>query len=236
MKALRYFTYPLFALVGLISISSCASLYIPNSVNAPLLTSKNEATITANTGMNGWDLQTAYSPINHLGIMVNASGSPILSKTNGYHGHKYAEGGLGFTTSFGSSGVFEIYSGYGYGTWQSKSNVTVNGKTKTDMVEGVGTRFFIQPSIGAKRDDFEHAFSLRVISTEFRDVRYDNNTTLHNRFGTYLEPVYTLRVGGGSVLFQSQVGGSLPLSTATTKIKYRPFLMSLGVIWRIGNR
>jgi len=230
-----YAKYPLMVLTIATLLSSCASLYIPNSVNTPLLTSKNEATISANTGMNGWDFQAAYSPLNHLGIMLNASGAPILSKSNSYHGHKYIEGGLGFNTSFGNSGVFEIYTGGGYGTSQSKSNITVNGDTKTDKVEGVGARYFIQPSIGAKRNGFEHAFSLRGVYTEFHDVRYDNYTTLHTRFGTYIEPAYTIRFGGRNLLFQSQVGASLPLSTETTEIKYRPFMMNLGIIWRIGS-
>lgn len=225
----------LFSLIIIALLNSCSSLYIPNSINAPLLTSKNEATITVNTGMNGWDLQAAYSPLSHLGLMINTSGSPILSKTNGYHGHKYAEGGLGFTTSFGSKGVLELYSGAGLGNSESQSKVTVNGNSSTEKVQGMVTRYFVQPSIGVKNDNAEFAFSTRGVYAEFYNVRYGNSTDLNYRYGTYFEMAFTMRKQMGNLMFQSQIGASLPLSPETTKIKYRPLLMSFGLTWRIGN-
>ncbi len=222
-------------LCGLALLSSCASLYVPNSVNAPLLTEKNEVAITANTGMNGWDLQAAYSPVHHFGIMLNTSGSPVFSESQGYHGHKYLEGGLGFTTGYATAGVFEFYGGMGYGSGRTKSNYTSNGNTRSDKVEGEGFRYFVQPSVGIKKESFEFAFTLRGVYAEFVNVKYDNYSTLHERFGSYVEPVFTIRAGAGKIKFHSQAGFSLPVSSATTNIRYRPLIMNLGVIWRIGN-
>ncbi len=220
----------------IILLHSCASLYVPNSVNTPLLTEKNEATINVTTGMNGWDLQTAYSPFKHLGIMINTSGSPKLNNSGSYHRHAFAEGALGFTTKTGSDGVFEIYMGGGYGTIETKSKVIVNGNSNIDKVSGQGTRYFIQPSIGVKKSNVEFAFTIRGVYTELDHVVYNNSVTSTTRSGGFIEPAFTIRNGEGRFMFQTQVGGSIPFNLNTNDIRLRPFIMSFGFCVRLGKQ
>lgn len=209
---------------------------MPNSVNAPLLSSKNQAVINFTGGMNGWDLQGAYSFTNHLGVMLNASGAPILNpKGKSYHGHKYAEGGLGGLFTFKENGVFDFYAGVGYGDIKTKSNFTLDGEGKTDKVEGNGYRYFVQPSIGFKKSKFEFAFSLRGVFLDLDNIRYNNSTILYQKEGMFIEPVFTFRVGGPKIKFQAQIGGSLPMQSSSLGIKYRPLLMSVGISWRLGE-
>ena len=233
---MKFQTY-LFLIFFIALLNSCASLYIPNSVNTPLFTERNEATINANVGMNGWDLQAAYSPIKHVGIMVNSSGSPKLRGSNSsFHSHAFLEGALGFSSRVGEKGVIELYAGAGQGNIETRSKVIVNNNAKYDQVKGEGTRLFIQPSFGLKSSESEFSFSLRCIYNDLINVSYDNSTDLVKRSGTFIEPTVTLRRDKGKIMLQSQVGASIPFNLSSNNIRLRPFILSVGICYRIGKK
>src|SRR5688572_358912 len=60
----------------ILMLSSCTHYYyMPNSQNIPLFEGRNEArlSVKAATGdeVNATEVQAAYSPVNHLGVMLN---------------------------------------------------------------------------------------------------------------------------------------------------------------------
>ena len=218
----------------LLLLSSCASLYVPNTVNSPLLTEKKETAINLSYGMNGFDLQGAYAMTNHIGLMVNTSASPLLNPNGkSFHGHLFAEAGLGCMFQFGESGVFDFYTGGGYGNIKSKSNVVLDGKSNIDEAEGNGYRYFIQPSIGFKKSNFQFAFSLRGVLLDLDNVWYQNSTQYTQEEGMFVEPTFNIRVGKKRVMFQSQIGLSMPIEPSATEIRYRPLMVSLGLCMRL---
>jgi len=136
----------------------CAPLYTPNIIHAPLFLQKNDADIQLGIGTCGYDAQVAYAPTNYLGVMVNSSfKNKETTDTNFYHKHNFLEVGLGYYGKIGAAGRFECYAGYGNAQAESFMDGFYG------LVKGRYNRFFIQPSIGAKTDVFEGAFSLRVV-------------------------------------------------------------------------
>ncbi|CAG5087661.1 hypothetical protein CRYO30217_03540 [Parvicella tangerina] len=202
-----------------------------------MITEKQEASVTVSTGMNGFDLQGAYAPINHLGVMVNMSGSPALTPSaKSSHRHAFAEAGAGFFAGIGEHGVIDLYGGWGLGNVRTKSHTTVNGNGHSDFVSGRSYRYFLQPSIGVKKDAFQFCFSMRTSYLDAYEIWNSEDDTAPSAGEVYfVEPVLTLRAGKDHLLFHSQVGFSGPLSTEGATVKLRPLIMNIGLTWRIGN-
>jgi len=219
----RSLFFLLYAFVVLI-LNSCAPAYIPNVLNAPLLTNKNEVQVAIHAGTSGFDPQVAYAITNHFGVMVNASFLDETSdSTDSYHKHGFAELGAGYFTNFASRFKFEIFGGAGFGKisalydnnkWISRSQVDV-------------TRYFIQPSLGitSKVVDFG-------ISTRFSLVSMKQETA--NVTGLMFEPAATLKLGWDHLKAMAQIGVSAPL-TKDVGFNYQPFLFSLGLQANFGK-
>lgn len=223
----------LFSILIIINVCSCASLYVPNTMNVPLFTEKSEKLISVNTGMNGWDLQGAYALTNHVAIVTNASWSPPTQQDgSNFHTHTFVEGGAGYFMKTGESWVFDVYGGYGWGSVASRMDYVFNGNNQTDRVSGYYNRVFIQPSIGLKRNYIELAFSLRGVFLDAYDIKFDNSTELNTAQAAHTEGAFTLRVGKEKLFGHLQVGASIPV-TNSASIKYRPFMFSLGMTLRL---
>ncbi|HRC89903.1 MAG TPA: hypothetical protein PK910_07795, partial [Bacteroidales bacterium] len=96
----RQLSFLLCAFVALI-INSCAPAYVPNVLNAPMLTNKNEVQAAVYIGTSGFDPQIAWAPTNHIGVMANASFMNSTSdSTENYHKHNFFEFGAGYYTAF----------------------------------------------------------------------------------------------------------------------------------------
>lgn len=162
----------------ILTFTRCTKIYYkPNAVNAPCLYAKGQGTLTvsgsllpiitaANDSIHVLDVQGAYSPIAHLGIIVNhstarysiAQEDSSLGKVNGTG--NLTEAGAGYYRSYGK-GKFkllgDIYAGYGAGRLHSDINAHIN-------------RIFIQPGIGITSPYFDVFFKYRIAGTKFSRV------------------------------------------------------------------
>lgn len=207
-----------------IALQSCTPAYIPNTLNTPLFENKNEFKATINGGINGSDVHLAYTPINHLGIMLNGS---FMNKTDSsnYNRHAFGELGFGYYTALGLA-RFEVYGGYGIGGVDSyfKSNLF------TKNAQAIYHRIFIQPSIGIGSDFADLAFTTRFVFVNM----HLNSTTLETyntgKLDTFFEPAITARFGYKYIKFFMQFGLSIPLIDMNENIyEYEPFIIALGI-------
>jgi phosphoserine phosphatase len=77
MKVLGSIYQVLFLILAL--LNSCATAYIPNTVNTPLLTNRKEFQAAIYAGTSGFDPQLTYAVSDHIGIMLNGSFANVTS-------------------------------------------------------------------------------------------------------------------------------------------------------------
>lgn len=212
-----------FVLFFIMSMSACAPIYTPNVIHAPLFSEQHDADVQIGMGTCGYDAQVAYAPTNFLGVMVNSSfKNKDVSDTNYYHKHSFIEAGVGYFGKINEAGRYECYVGYGNGSAQNYNDFFYG------YVHGNYNRFFIQPSIGAKTDVFDGAFSLRVVYVDMYKISRDIGYNRSQLSLFYFEPVITARVGYKFVKFFAQAGFSIPVEN---DVKYTdsPFILNIGM-------
>jgi hypothetical protein len=226
--------------VGLCSLllGGCARYYYqPNTVNAPLLSDKNQLHIAGTIGggeetydnRSGnrllMDIQGAFSPVRHLGIMANYSTwNYWADRIDVPAGHVDAHASLGeigvgtyFTRGNKDRAQFvgEIYAGFGKGNLESDVDLKVN-------------KFFIQPGLGLRHKVIDAAFHLRYSMINYYDLNSNGRNMQylidHNLFDPYrnegiedglkvfIEPSFTLRTGYKFLRFQMNWTLSAPIS------------------------
>lgn len=197
--------------------TGCAKvMYVPNSINVPLLKEKNEFSAT----ISFTDYQFAYAISQNIGLMLNGyvnssiySGinytDPLsdysLSSSNYSTSRNLIEGGVGYFTPLDEGIMFETYVGFGSGKLSydrddNNNSLNTNYKYSTEF-----SRIFIQPSIGYTNDFFDIAFSARVVKLDFNNIETKNYNTnmlaqeqINNLDKTsyyFIEPAVTVRLG-----------------------------------------
>lgn len=198
-------------------MSSCSRYYYkPNGVNAPMLTAANDLHLSANAtnDVAFVNLQAAYSPVNHLGIIANIStysykaDSPDVTAGNVDASAHLAELGVGYYYSTGNRAklVYDIYGGIGNGSMKSDVNMSA-------------VRGFIQPGVGIRTKYFEASFNYRLsciryynLNTNGHDSNYlsqqhlinDNGRRIDNTAYLFAEPSITIRGGYKFIKVQMQ--------------------------------
>ncbi|MEO1254934.1 MAG: hypothetical protein AAFY41_08620, partial [Bacteroidota bacterium] len=122
MKNLIYFG----AIIALSPFISCSPAYIPNKVNAGLLTDKGELHAEIATGTSGYDPQVAYAVTENMLVLANASfkDTPFESTLSigdddfdydGTQKLRSYELGAGYYRTSKDGFVLELVAGYGLG-------------------------------------------------------------------------------------------------------------------------
>lgn len=222
MKTRNLFFLFLFSLV--IIINSCAPAYVPNVVNAPLLTNKGEVQVSLHAGTSGFDPQAAYAITNHLGIMANASFMNSTSDTtNNYHKHGFIEMGAGYFTNFGGRFKFETFAGYGAGKIEAYyENEHWDSYSQADV-----SRYFIQPSLGITSKVIDFGISARLAFVNLKQGDLSEGALM-------VEPAATLKFGWDHIKAVAKVGLSVPADKSIT-FNYQPFMISLGLQGNFGK-
>jgi hypothetical protein len=211
----------------LVFFISCAPVYIPNTVNAPLFSGKGEFNLGAHTGTNGIDIQTAYAFTDHLGIMIN--GSFMTNDTSQYgdhHKHTFGELGLGYYNKLGSVFRVETFAGFGMGRASAYDSFFFI-VPQAIIADGHYSRIFVQTSIGASTDFFDGGLTLRGCYVNFYKYTYGGTDFSHKDDDFFFEPVLFARIGWKYIKFQTQFGLSVPMND--NLINYQPFMMSFGL-------
>ncbi len=218
----------------LVVAASCAPVYIPNQVNAPLLTGQNEIQVAGSIGSNGADVQAAYAVTDEIGVMANFSAQKKgESSSSDYHKHMFKEIGLGYQTPMGRNGVFDIYAGVGSGTSSSRDSYTWFG-SQSVAADGNYRRIFIQPSAGRRGTGLHAALSTRLAWVTFTKFESGGNTVKKNYTQFYIEPVVTTRLGFENFKFQTQIGLSLPLDHNRT-FEHQPVIFNIGLFLNLNH-
>lgn len=205
------------------ALSSCAPSYIPNKINAPLLTSKGEFKGGISTGSSGIDPQFAYAVSSHIALMLNGSFATTNDTSDTYEKHQFAEIGVGYFSEMGSPNFYyEVYGGIGCGSLESKD--------KTDLFSSRAnvhnTRLFIQSNIGYVSRNFECGISNRIVAANIKEMASTKSCT-------YYEPAFTFKAGCRSLKAVFQIGVSLPLTDSPS---YEPIISSIGLEVKLGNK
>ncbi len=218
----------LFYIILILVIAGCAEDYVPSKANTPLLSKANEFQAKATVGVSGADLQAAYSPIKHFGIMLNGN----LSSREGtlkteYHKHQYIEGGIGYYYPFNVKYRFEIFGVYGIGEIEGYNS-------KSHYISGFSdiNKIFIQPAIGMVNPGYEIGFSGRFgvlnITNPSPDIIGSGN------YYPVVEPALTVKMGVQLIKPVIQMGYSFVLINKDNAFFSRkPFYITVGVHFKI---
>lgn len=220
-------------------LSSCSDVmhvYVPNTVNTPLLKEKNE--IKGSVSFSNY--QAAYAVTDHFGIMANGQyvNRSLLGMSENEGEDDIIDGdvrgglfevGAGYFNAFDrrKRAIFEVYGGYGAGSFKTiDDGYYHNGSVGNKTDYQVSTRFnkiFIQPAIGMSHKVVEASFASRISIIRFHDPRmatfaFEGNPEeaanfmdLNKKWVPFYEPTFTVRVGYKYVKALMQFTGSVPL-------------------------
>ena len=219
--------------------TSCAPVYVPNARNSPMFTKAGEFQGSMQLG-NGLDLQGAVSVSNHIGLMANYSFEDRNNydydpdNDNGYHHHKFFEGGIGYYENDGNW-CYEIFAGYGRGDGASYDEYEWWG-AQSERATGKFERYFIQPAFGLNKKIMHVSFVPRISIVDFTEFSNDFVTVpVDENPKVFIEPAVIGRVNlmNNHLFFTFQAGFSVPASS--TYYEYRPFQLSTGLGFRFGG-
>lgn len=209
---------------GLITLSSCNRYYYQaNAVNAPMLSKQHDVNVTAS--MDRWsespafNLQAAYSPINHVGLIGGWSNFRYHSSTpqpeeGNVDAHaSLLEIGVGgyypvFNNVRGLELTADTYVGYGGGSLSSDVNMNFS-------------RVYIQPGFNLSTPYFDAGIHTRFSGIKYRNfdsnghdeeyIRQQHLEGITNNRHYFFEPALTFRGGYKFIKLQAQFVASVPL-------------------------
>jgi hypothetical protein len=205
-------------------VSCTPPVYLPNSLNVPLLKEKEETNFGYNKPLDGHDLQISLAITENIGLMINGT---YLQKTwsDNYREHLFAELGIGFFSYHDEYLVHEIYIGAGLGGNSLKEDILFGSEDA--RVSANYIRLFLQPILGTRTKGLECGVSMRICYINFYNIK-DSNIDF-SKTKLLFEPVVFMRVGPPVLQFQTQFGFSLdPFKDALEIPLYNEFTFSFG--------
>lgn len=188
-------------------LTSCNyRLYYPSTHNVPMLREQNEARAMfgyiEGEHSKGGEVQLAYSPLNHLGLTFNYTGTTGKTGSNGKlytgNGHQI-EGSCGYYLPLGQKFCFEVYGGL------SNGKHTVRKQIPEYQISF--TKLYVEPAIGFLTD-----YADVIFSTSFGHLNGRSQYTPESYRCEVLEPAFTLRAGYKFLKIQAQVNYTIPLT------------------------
>ena len=181
--------YSLMLLAALTAGCTTNRFYTPNTMQVPMLSGKNQATVTAAAGISGkytgWEAQAIYSPLNHVGLMFNHSdirydGSVVLTDPissfffeTPYTGRaRLTEGGLGGYLQAGAHDEYllSLFAGFGQGRTRTEYTPPQDPPTtETYNAEWRVQRWFVQPALGMQFKRLQVGTGLRFAWVNYLD-------------------------------------------------------------------
>ena len=165
--------------------------YTPNTMNIPMMTERGQGTVagglTASSKNTGWEAQATYSPVKHLGLMVNhfdlrykgetqlippvfssffVEGSPYKGQT------RLTEGAIGGYYQVGPQEEYllSLFAGFGQGRTENRYSQPVDQQNQEVYVSNWRyQRYFLQPSLGLKYQRFQVGTGIRFAWVNYLD-------------------------------------------------------------------
>lgn len=219
--------------------TSRSTYYAPNNVVVPALTQQHDATLNGGLALgsrhSGWELQAAYSPLKHLGVMFNHLNGQTSANSNYYYYYedapqkgrlKFTEGGIGayFPTSskvtwscwagYGAGSVFNYYKYVDYtSSFYPQNSLTVHADLRY-------RRWFVQPSVLMRSRFIRMGAALRFSRIEYTGGEIDYRLPPD-------ELAATEKIQEKGIFFQPELAYSFQLD-------FRPFTLGYNFVSRIG--
>lgn len=225
---MRIISFPLafFSLIIFVLLfSSCQTvLYTANQPNVPLFDDNKKQQIKAegSFGTAGLEGKLAYSPVNHMGIIVNGS---FLTKNE--RKQYFREIGIGGYGKINKSVVYEIYCGYGYGTSSDTAGLTGFPSDFSRSSYGAFNRWFLQTDVGYISEILEGALVMRISNIKFTELRDSYFPNVKSEC-TFFEPTLVGKVGGQNVKFVMSMTFPTLISGAPL-FGYNTYTISMGI-------
>lgn len=198
----------------ILSFTSCAPVYVPNTLNTPMLSEQGDLSGAVYGGTAGFEIQAAYAATDHLGVMFNGSFVNGAQSDDVVHDHNFMEVGAGYYHAYGDRNSFEIFGGVGLGDSRNRRSGNVGVSSKN-------VRLFIQPSFGIESDVLDGSAAVRLAY-----VSVETNGVVES--AVFYEPALTAKLGYKNIKGTIQLGYSSPL-TGDVTFDYQPLLLSLGI-------
>ena len=202
----------------MVCVSSCVTLYKPNSINSPVLKRQGDLKCSGGLGVSGsglLNLQTAYGVTNHVGVMLNGMYHSIRTNEDsiyiGKHNQYFGEGGVGYFSSMGAkkNGVFQCFGGGGIGYTNDYFSQTDENHARSTATY---FNYFIQPGIAYSNDFVDVSFDIRANDVNIFSIQstsdFYNDTTFNF---INLEPTFTIKAGGKKLKGFIQTGITYPI-------------------------
>jgi hypothetical protein len=188
-------------------LCSCASVYVPNVPNTPMLSSKGEFSGGAHVSLKGnGNFNGAYAVSNHIGILGSASYMQYDRRLKDFK-NKLFEAGAGYFNSFGpdNNRILEIYAGFGTGrTDRTYRNFNESDVLVTSEVQQINfNKAFLQVNYSSKKNNNFHLFgnnyplnygtALRI-SHVTMDTFLINGISQAKEDNVFLEPIFFTRM------------------------------------------
>lgn len=228
----------LLSAVILLATSCSTTMYVSNTVNAPLLKEKQEIKVNADAN----NLQFAAALTDHFAIMANGFYKSYKGDNNYLHRGGLGELGLGYFKTFSNDNfVFEAYGGAGMGNVRKTQNFNDSlGNAYTGRFDANAGRFFVQPGVGYVNKFFDLALTQRVSFVKYnhfsssnypdaelkKDYLYNNEITKNTYI--FAEPAVTVRGGYKFIKLQFQYG--LTVNVGGQNIRHADNFSSIGLV------
>jgi hypothetical protein len=196
-------------------LGSCSTtLYVPNTINAPLLKERGEVKINVNSN----ELQADVAVTNHLALMANGY---YKDYKNGNYEHKggMGEAAIGFyKPMLEDPFILEVFAGAGLGNVSKSEMLGSGAETRAASFEAHASRYFVQPEVGYAGKAFDIALTSRFTFLKYNDFTSNNYTTeelatdflndgyLTKHMFAFTEPAVTVRLGWKWIKLQGQYG------------------------------
>ena len=198
--------------------------YVPSAPNTPLLSKKDDFNFnllrTAASHINGFEVQAAYLPAKHFGIIGRYSFAKDDGGYSDYMKYKSLEIGAGFVNQLYKNLHFETYGGIGKG---KVANIHHTGFSNLNL-----THYFIQPTLAVNNEKktLQFAFVSRFAGVNFKvtDNMFNHDRealtaaqlqSLYDKpFHVFWEPGMVLRFGWKEFLFHTGYSYSSDLTNS----------------------
>lgn len=220
-----------FLFVLLIGSSCTRRYYYPKPLTPPLLTAPRQVRLSGMSNLAVANpigaLSIAGSPLKHLGLQLSVASAAYKETitTNGTPAVSVQERqwnpevGAGYYVNLSKVVVFEVYSGWGRYNYTNDAPAFVKSLKHRVL--------FLQPSIALVDKNVEMAFTLRYDHLQrhyqLLDASQGDPTDaafVFLNYGGYgfLEPAFTMRVGGKTVMAQFQLSQNIALDKGYSSI------------------
>lgn len=230
-----FFTFRLLftiALLGLAAGCTTSRFYTPNTIQIPMLTKAQEATVGGGVSKSGkssaWEAQAIYSPLPYLGVMVShfdlhyegvaqTDNTPFSFYETEFKGKtRLTEGGIGGYYQLGPNKEYlmSLFGGFGQGNTENKYFPPPDFQIQeTYNSDWRYQRWFVQPALAMKYNRFQVGTALRFVWVNYLDGN------INSRVGI-LETERIQLLESSSPLFLTEMAWSIGW-------RFRPAVLSL---------